>query len=353
VGHALAALGFAAAGIGWESRLLDDPSSDDVAKLIGLWGQEGPEAELAECLLAVFPRTNGAAALKSFDASAISSLSDIDWIGQPNILSASHRLWPAIDAVAHACRKPATNDTYERTDHYTTLFTRQPQTVRSIPLRKMIHQRRSAVDMDGYTSIPRDAFYSILARTLPYSNGPPFDSLPWPPQVHLALFVHRIDGFQPGIYILIRNPEETVKLKGAMDASFLWQTPKDCPEGLPLFLLLPGDAREVSSRISCHQSIAGDGCFSAAMIAAFQAPITLYGPWFYPRLYWECGMIGQVLYLEAEAASVRGTGIGCFFDDPTHNLLGLNNLEYRDLYHFTIGGPIEDPRLTTMKPYRD
>ena len=34
-------------------------------------------------------------------------------------------------------------------------------------------------------------------------------------------------------------------------------------------------------------------------------------------------MIGQVLYLEAEAAGIRATGIGCFFDDEMHALLGL------------------------------
>ena len=34
-------------------------------------------------------------------------------------------------------------------------------------------------------------------------------------------------------------------------------------------------------------------------------------------------MIGQVLYLEAEAAGARGTGIGCFYDDAVHELLGL------------------------------
>jgi SagB-type dehydrogenase family enzyme len=37
----------------------------------------------------------------------------------------------------------------------------------------------------------------------------------------------------------------------------------------------------------------------------------------------EAGLVGQVLYLEAEAAGVRGTGIGCFFDDPVHQAFGL------------------------------
>jgi hypothetical protein len=49
------------------------------------------------------------------------------------------------------------------------------------------------------------------------------------------------------------------------------------------------------------------------------------GPWFYRRLFWECGMIGQILYLEAEAAGLRATGIGCFYDDPTHHLLGIRD----------------------------
>jgi hypothetical protein len=36
--------------------------------------------------------------------------------------------------------------------------------------------------------------------------------------------------------------------------------------------------------------------------------------WLYRRLFWKCGLIGQVLYLEAEAASIRGPGIGCYFN---------------------------------------
>ena len=68
-------------------------------------------------------------------------------------------------------------------------------------------------------------------------------------------------------------------------------------------------------------------------------------------LFWETGVIGQILYLEAEAAGVRATGIGCFFDDPVHEMFGFTGIAYQSLYHFTIGGPIEDTRLTTLPPY--
>ncbi|MGH8651935.1 MAG: nitroreductase family protein [Gammaproteobacteria bacterium] len=74
-------------------------------------------------------------------------------------------------------------------------------------------------------------------------------------------------------------------------------------------------------------------------------------PWVYPRLFWETGLIGQVLYLEAEAADLRATGIGCFFDDAMHELLGLDDERWQSLYHFTIGGAVWDERLQTSAAY--
>jgi len=87
------------------------------------------------------------------------------------------------------------------------------------------------------------------------------------------------------------------------------------------------------------------------MLAEFEGRLRQAGAWFYPRLFWEAGLLGQVLYLEAEAAGVRGTGIGCFFDDPVHEMLGVQGLSFQSLYHFTIGGPVEDRRLMTLPPY--
>jgi hypothetical protein len=62
-------------------------------------------------------------------------------------------------------------------------------------------------------------------------------------------------------------------------------------------------------------------------------------------------MIGQVLYLEAEAMGIQGTGIGCFFDDPVHEFLGLQDMDYQTLYHFTLGGGIHDDRILTLPAY--
>jgi len=218
-------------------------------------------------------------------------------------------------------------------------------------LRQIIHQRRSAVAMDGQTALDREPFYRLLARTLPGPGRVPFAALPWRPYVNLALFVHRVTGLAPGLYLLVRSAAHEVGLREALKADFAWETPPGCPPALPLYRLQTGDARDVARRISCGQDIAADGCFSLGMLAEFDGPLAEHGAWMYPRLFWECGMIGQVLYLAAEAAGVRGTGIGCFFDDGMHGLLGLKEARYQSLYHFTVGGPVEDARLTTLPAY--
>jgi hypothetical protein len=87
------------------------------------------------------------------------------------------------------------------------------------------------------------------------------------------------------------------------------------------------------------------------MIARLEPSLRARGEWFYRRLYWECGLIGQVLYLESEAAGARSTGIGCFYDDAVHEVLGLAGPKWQSLYHFSMGVPVEDTRLTTEPGY--
>jgi hypothetical protein len=177
------------------------------------------------------------------------------------------------------------------------------------------------------------------------------DAIPWRPAIHFGLFVHRVDGIEPGLYALARDAAKLETLKAAMHAHFAWEAPPGCPADLPLYLLERGDARELATQVSCRQEIAGEGAFSLGMLAEYQASLVAHGPSFYRRLFWEAGAIGQVLYLEAEAAGVRATGIGCFFDDPVHQVFGFRDLAFQSLYHFTVGGYVDDPRLTTLPAY--
>jgi hypothetical protein len=160
-----------------------------------------------------------------------------------------------------------------------------------------------------------------------------------------------VDDLPRGLYLLVRNTDHHQRLREATNPAFAWTKPEGCPDALDLYLMKPGDLRKLAMQIACVQALAADSCFSLAMIAEFEGVLERHGPWMYPRLYWECGMIGQVLYLEAEAAGLRGCGIGCYFDDPMHELLGLKGRDIQDLYHFTVGKALEDSRITTLPAY--
>ncbi|MEW5982918.1 MAG: SagB/ThcOx family dehydrogenase [Acidobacteriota bacterium] len=120
---------------------------------------------------------------------------------------------------------------------------------------------------------------------------------------------------------------------------------------VPLFLLSAMDVRRAARQLSCTQEIASDGFFSLGMLAEFDRSLEEHGSWFYRNLFWEAGAVGQVLYLEAEAAGCRGTGIGCYFDEAVHEVLGIGGRRFQSLYHFTVGMAVDDPRLLTRPGY--
>ncbi len=145
-----------------------------------------------------------------------------------------------------------------------------------------------------------------------------------------------------------RNRRHFKELKTLLKNSFLFEKADD---KLELYLLEIGDFKAIAKGISCNQSIAADGAFSLSMLAEFSKPINEYGSYMYRELYYECGSIGQQMYLEATSLNLSATGIGCFLDDMLHSLIGLKSNIYQSLYHFTVGRAIVDTRITTNDPY--
>ena len=180
----------------------------------------------------------------------------------------------------------------------------------------------------------------------------PWDVWPYEPAIHLMIFVHRVEGLTPGLYVLVRDPQKLSFIQQSMNPELTWTPAPGCPEDLPLYWLLEGDAKRLAAQVSCHQEIAGDSAFSLGMLAEFEGRLRQGGAWWYPRLFWEAGLLGQVLYLEAEAAGVRGTGIGCFFDDPVHEIVGMKGFAFNHSIISRSAGPVEDGRLMTLPPYR-
>jgi SagB-type dehydrogenase family enzyme len=347
VGHAIAAVSYAAAVLGWKTRLLTRCSDADSAALLGLDRDEdfGPaEREQPDVQLLVSATPDQ----MEPDIGALADLArQAPWQGHANAVSPNHgQDWPVIEAVAGASRKPATAETALQAEPWPAPL----PCPSGLLAASLIRQRRSAQAFDGVTKISAGALYRMLDMTLPRVDSPPWSAWPWPPRIHLLLFVHRVEGLSPGLYLLLRNHGGETTARQGFTAEFEWQPVSDCPAHFRLFRLAPADARNAARALACHQDIAADSAFSLAMLAEYETALA-EGPWMYRRLFWEAGMVGQVLYLEAEAAGVRGTGIGCFFDDGVHDLLGLQGQALQDLYHFTVGGALADTRLQTLPPY--
>jgi SagB-type dehydrogenase family enzyme len=354
IGHAIATVRYAAAALGWKARLLD-ASDAAIAHVLGLAREENfsgideADREHPAALLLVGPGST-----VEVDIAVLSDVvSSGAWAGRPNALSPDHTRWRAIDVVAEATWRneqaiPLPGPVFNVP---TAALSGDDSNESGLLAANIILQRRSAVALDDSTSIPRQTFYRMLDRLLPRSNVAPWDALSWQPHLHCGIFVHRVDGLAPGLYFFVRNRDSLENVKAALDPSFLFEQPEGCPEHLPLFRLIGGDFRQHAQVVSCRQKIAGAGAFSLGMIAEFRESLHSFGPWWYRRLFWESGVLGQVLYLEAEAAGIRGTGIGCYFDDAFHSILGLRDNQLQSLYHFTIGGPVEDTRLMTLPPY--
>lgn len=362
IGHAIAALTFAAAGLGWKTSLLADMGSEEVAALLGISGEIGPEKQEPACLLAICP-ADETCTKSRISSIMVSTFKNLSWAGIPNSLSPEHVEWLGIEKAASAAQKRE-SDYFEKREEsekeiksgtravslLKTSNSRNQLDPEAVPLRSIIRGRRSAIEMDNSAYMEKETFYAMLQRTLP-ENNPIFNTLAFGSFTHLLLFVNRVKDLLPGLYIFLRKPEEKEKFKAAIRPDFLWEKPKNCPSDLEFYLLLEETLHSFAAQLSCAQRKVADACFTACMLSEFEEPLNRFGAWIYPYLFWECGILGQLLYLEAEANGLRGCGIGCFFDDPLHETIGLKGLEYQDLYHFAVGSPLQEIGVITLPAY--
>lgn len=347
LGHALAALRYASALAGWNLRILGGAGDDALAALFGLDRREDfakGEEEYPEALLWAGPGETPGVDLDRLSA----LLREASWSGPADVLSASRVEWEAIRDAEAATRRPTrAPEAREGDPDPLPPLAPLPGSPRAADV---IRGRRSAVAFDGRTPFPRDRFFSLLDASRPRPGVPPLDVVPWPPLLHLLIFAHRVEGIPQGIYLLPRSRRGASLLRAEIGHGWLWEDVPSCPGHLPLVCLAREETGTLARVLSCHQDIAADSSFSLGMLAEFEDTVER-GAWWYRRLFWEAGALGQLLYLEAEAAGFRGTGIGCFFDDEVHRLLELSGRRFQSLYHFTVGKGLEDARLSTLPPY--
>jgi len=185
-------------------------------------------------------------------------------------------------------------------------------------LAAVTRRRRSALGFDPAARMPLEDFAALLAHA---THRPPSDF--GEPLVALHPFAHAIDGLAPGAY---RHDARTGELA----------------------LVVAGDQRRTAMGLSLSQEIAGDAVAAFAMAADLLRARDAAGGRGYRYALMEAGLIGQLLYLGAEALGLNATGIGAFYDDDVNRHLALAAPATQVVYHFAVGRAVPDPRLVTV-----
>jgi len=205
--------------------------------------------------------------------------------GEPNRLSPDVVEYPVIDEIHRATRLDEPGEEP------------QPEGWPGAWSEAIVRRRRSALDFEGGArAIRRDQYAALLECR----KG----------MVDLYSFVHRVEGMPPGLY---RGFE----------------------------LLRAGDQRVAAAGLSLGQSLAGNSCVTFSMLVDLEATALRYGERGYRLGHFDAGATGQRLYLASEAMGFQATGIGAFFDDRVHEIIGRQHV----VYHFACGYAVRDQRL--------
>jgi SagB-type dehydrogenase family enzyme len=310
IGHAWQALALAARAIGCAAVGVGQFPDDEVAQVCRLHEDEWP--------MLIVELRGGAIPLCKPDGR------EIVWYGgQANQLSKEKTVYKEIDEI-HEATKLRSN---KESSGMSALdpapagagTVKLPPAASSLrPFGEIVRKRRSALDfLGGEQSISLTQLSALLAA----AGQPLLADFAAARFVQLYLYAHRVCGLEPGVYRL-------------------W------PERAELEQIKSGDQRVAAAGLSLGQDLAGNACVAFSMIGDLDRATRAYGDRGYRYVHFEAGAIGHRLYLAAEALGLGATGIGAFYDEEVHRYLSLTTAQGRVVYHFAIGYPVPDYRVS-------
>jgi SagB-type dehydrogenase family enzyme len=332
-GHAYKALEISAKILGWDIQLIHS-NDEDMSSLLGLndiTRYVDEETEHSDMLLLV----SKSQCDDVVDVQKLRESLQESYFGKANYLSNNWHKWDILEKIENAVT----------TEHSNIEIIKSEATILrecAYESKEVVLKRRSAQMMNKDDAfITKKNFETILLSVCSKESIP----------VNLVIFLHNVENLPSGLYILLGDEKYKSELQFSLKEEFIWEKVES--EVDDLYLLRGGDFKTTSKIISCNQDIAAEGAFTLGMLVEFDNQIKTHGTHRYKELYWNCGAIGQQLYLEATSLHLSATGIGCFLDDVFHDVLGLKDSSYQTLYHFTIGRGLVDSRLTNKEPYAD
>ncbi len=358
IGHALGSLAISAASLGWQTALLADGADERLSSLLGTGRPEfqSVEAEFAECLLAVGPSSALAEAADMWEVLVRAAASG-RWMGAPNLLDPKPLYrWSVIDEV-NVASKLGSAKSLAALSAFAEMNSEQRASNAdfsrsTLSAEQVILRRRSAQAYAPEFVLSQADFWQLMDCLSDEFNWPG----PAAHNIHAVIAVHKVAGVTPGFYLLNRNGTNGAKksLSALKESLGRWSDWVEIPHPqntYSLHRITTANVQRAVGTLDCNQRIATDGAVEIGFLAEFDDALEKYGSAAYRHLHWQAGLLGHRLYLQSTALDFGGTGIGCFFDDAWHELLGIKDTQFQFVYHFAIGQPLHDSRLIGLSGY--
>lgn len=379
IGHAISCAAYAAKNLGWQCCLIDNLSPQALSEFLGFNHEHyvenlrREEQESSDCLLFVYSGvvTNATIqkwtnALLSLDKNQNNEKTDSNlFLGSPNRLGGrSPYKWPIIEKIRSATEcliVNADNSLSARILNSPTEFFKNTDASLNISdksFSQVALSRRSAQRFDK-SELSLDDFIALLDALVIYDQPILNNADKHGSQFNLdfIFLVHNVQGLVPGVYSLGDSSDTLLRLQNSQDNEPLNTNVLDHSERTelntkyPLQLLKSLDCRKLAARMCCQQAIASDCAFTVGFLAPLMSVLQARQGLGYKQLYWQAGALAQQIYYTATARNLAATGIGCFFDDPFHELLGLKGFDRQFVYQMAVGKPIVDHRITSFSGY--
>ena len=235
LGHAIGALRYAAAVLGWKVTMREGMSSADAAALLGLDRADdfagGAEHEVPDVILKDRDRCANDVNRHAIVAnrSRLSPQTFSEWCGRANFSI----LGPCTNGRSSTKPLPRRENrsclrAVHRANH-PGIGAGSPEKAASVIL-----NRRSAQAFDRQASMGIGAFYHLVDRLFARPVTP-WDIWTYAPRLHPVFMLHRVDGLEPGLYIFIRNPDAEMRLRQAMRKRVLVAASRPCSAALNFY----------------------------------------------------------------------------------------------------------------------
>ena len=316
IGHAWQALALSARAIGCHSCAVGYFQDDDLARMFHLNSDEWPMLIVS---------LDG----KSIPVREAETGKTVWFGGQANQLSTETIAHPLIESIHLATKRSSIGSSgtsfAEPALTGSAEIKLPPPSSSTRSFGEVARMRRSALDfLGGRQSMSLAQLSAILAVTA----QPLWADFSGARFIQLCLYAHRVEGLQPGIYRFLAGRAELEQISS-------------------------GDQRVAAAGLSLGQDLAGNACVTFSMIGDLDRAARTYGDRGYRYVHFEAGAIGHRLYLAAEAVGLGATGIGAFYDDEVHRHLNLVPGQGQVVYHFAIGYPVPDRRVSASNEPRE